>query len=112
MQTPNTLDSHKINTHQHRWYYFDMYHRFFIFSAALKTKVIKQTAKIQTYCIVFYTQPNTHIHAPYTHTQTQFTTQRFVTGLFTPMLSQVMDSQMNSKLLYKILESESNVALI
>ena len=48
----------------------------------------------------------------HTHTQTQFITQIFVTRLFTPIFLQVIDSPMNSKLLYKVLESESNVALL
>ena len=34
--TSNTLDTQSINTHQYRWYYFDMYHQSFLLFNSLK----------------------------------------------------------------------------
>ena len=57
-----------INTHQHKWYYFDMYHHSFLLFDGLKSGNTHLTSK-QNY-ITSHTQPNMNTCITYTHIHT------------------------------------------
>ena len=57
-----------INTHQHKWYYFDMYHHSFLLFDGLKSGNTHLTSK-QNY-ITSHTQPNMNTCITYTQVHT------------------------------------------
>lgn len=85
-----------INTHQHKWHYFDIYHRPSLFFNGLE-KSYSHVTHCKHLKILHRFLHTTQQHTYQTHTGTH-------TNTIHPIFLQFMDSQMNSKLLHKILE--------